>query len=296
MNLIVRRVNAVVSLIKWVRERRRDSTRFIDLFERDMEEIRETVGPLTGKRVLDIGCGMNYPHVVIFGELGCDVTGIDLEVVPPGEGLRGYLQFARKKGRKAGLKALLYHYVIDRKIHGGIQRKLGDGKRRGPADVRVMDAGRTVFDDNTFDLIYSCATLEHVDALPEVLAETKRIMKPGAIATFGIHLYASRSGGHNLELRDPATGKIAVPPPWDHLRENVYPSKLYLNKLRETEFRSAFEEQGFEIIGWRRVEAPRETEDKLTPELETELAEKGYTRDELLTEAVAACVRKPRTG
>lgn len=293
MKAIIRCVNSFISLINWARERRCDSDRFLGIFKRDLGDIENLIGPLQGKRVLEIGCGINYPHVVILHELGCDVTGIDLELVPPQEGLRGYLKFARQKSRKAALKALIYHCAIDRKIHADIRRQLGGKQRRQPVDVRVIDAGRTVFEDNTFDLVYSCATLEHVDDLPGVLAETKRVMKPGAVAIFGIHLFASRSGGHNLALRDPATGKLATPPPWDHLRDNLFPPKLYLNKLREADFRNAFVDQSLEIIEWRRVPASKETEDLLTPELEQELAKAGYTREELLTEAAAAYVRKP---
>jgi len=155
-----------------------------------------------------------------------------------------------------------------------------------------MDAAHTDFDDDSFDLIYSCAMLEHVEDLSSVLAETRRILKPGGVAVFGIHLFASRSGGHNLQDRDANTGKLVAPPPWDHLRQNLYPTKLYLNRLRERDFRMAFEHAGLQVLDWRTVPSPPEDAALLTDELERELAAKGYTRTELLTEAVTAFVTK----
>jgi len=290
MNLS-RRINTLFSIISWARQRRADADRFIKLFDNDLGHVEDIIGPLAGKRVLEIGCGMNYPHMVMFQSLGCDVTGIDLEVVPPAEGFSGYLKYSRKHGRKKALRAFIYHYLLDRKIHSDIRRRLGRLGRKGPLDIRVMDAGKMQFADNTFDLIYSCATLEHVQDLSAVLSEIKRVLKPDGLAVLGFHLFASRTGGHAFD-RDERTGKRVEPPPWDHLRDNLFPTRLYLNKLRESDFRKAFDDQRFEMIQWRRAPSPPEDEKLLTPEIERELAAKGYTRDELLTTGVTAYVRK----
>lgn len=57
---------------------------------------------------------------------------------------------------------------------------LDKAKQRVPkAELRLADLSKIDFPDNYFDFITCTETIEHVDAYQEVLAEFKRILKPG---------------------------------------------------------------------------------------------------------------------
>jgi 2-polyprenyl-6-hydroxyphenyl methylase / 3-demethylubiquinone-9 3-methyltransferase len=97
-----------------------------------------------GKRVLDVGCGGGI-LAEEFAQLGCEVTGID-----PSE---ASLEAARAHAKDMG-------YTID--------------YRAGSGEALPFDAA-------TFDWVYCCDVLEHVDDLDRVTAEIARVLKPGGV-------------------------------------------------------------------------------------------------------------------
>lgn len=101
----------------------------------------------SGKKTLDIGSGGGL-LAEEFARLGCRVTGID-----PSE---ASLITARSHAEQSGL------------------------------DIAYLQAtGEDLpFEDETFDIVYCCDVLEHVNDLDLVIAETARVLKPG-----GIYLY-----------------------------------------------------------------------------------------------------------
>lgn len=105
------------------------------------EELR--VQP-AGLRVLDVGCGGGL-LAEEFARLGCVVTGVD-----PSE---PSLAAAREHAAGQGL-AIEY--------------------RRGSGEALP-------FPDTSFDLIYCCDVLEHVNDVGQVIAETARVLRPGGI-------------------------------------------------------------------------------------------------------------------
>ena len=100
-----------------------------------------------GRRTLDVGCGGGL-LAEEFARLGCRVTGID-----PSE---PSLETARAH---AELSRLEIEYL----------RGVGE---------------ELPFEDASFDTVYCCDVLEHVDDLARVIAETARVLRPG-----GIYLY-----------------------------------------------------------------------------------------------------------
>ena len=108
------------------------------------EELRLTP---TGLRVLDVGCGGGL-LAEEFARLGCAVTGID----PSGESLAAAREHAAAQG-------LTIAY----------QRSMGEA---------------LPFAADSFDVVYCCDVLEHVDDPEQVIAETARVLKPG-----GVYLY-----------------------------------------------------------------------------------------------------------
>ena len=97
--------------------------------------------------MLDVGCGGGL-LAEEFAGLGCRVTGVD----PSTESL----QTAREHARVSGLEI---DYVD------------GTGEQ-------------LPFPDATFDVVYCCDVLEHVDDLQRMLDESARVLKPG-----GVYMY-----------------------------------------------------------------------------------------------------------
>jgi 2-polyprenyl-6-hydroxyphenyl methylase/3-demethylubiquinone-9 3-methyltransferase len=100
-----------------------------------------------GLHVLDIGCGGGL-LAEEFARLGCIVMGVD----PSEESLVA----ARAHAADQGLAI-------------GYQCALGEA---------------LPFGDASFDVVYCCDVLEHVDDVPQVIAETARVLRPG-----GTYLY-----------------------------------------------------------------------------------------------------------
>lgn len=100
-----------------------------------------------GKRVLDIGCGGGF-LAEEFATLGCEVTGIDPSAPT----------------------------IVQAEVHA---------KEAGLAITYRVAAGEAIpFADATFDIVYCCDVLEHVDDLDTVIAETARVLKPGGVYLF----------------------------------------------------------------------------------------------------------------
>jgi 2-polyprenyl-6-hydroxyphenyl methylase / 3-demethylubiquinone-9 3-methyltransferase len=102
---------------------------------------------LHGKKTLDVGCGGGLLAEEL-ARLGCDVTGID-----PSE---QSVAVARAHARQEGL-------AIDYRLAAGEHIPLPDG---------------------TFDIVYCCDVLEHVQDLRQVIAEISRVLKPGGVFLF----------------------------------------------------------------------------------------------------------------
>ncbi len=101
----------------------------------------------SGKRALDIGCGGGF-LAEEFASLGCFVSGID----PSSESIAQ----ARRHAKQSGLEI----------------------------DYRVAPGEMIPFEDASFDIVYCCDVLEHVDDLQRVIAETARVLKPGGVYLF----------------------------------------------------------------------------------------------------------------
>ena len=89
--------------------------------------------------------------------------------------------------------------------------------------VQDYDGRHIPFENASFDIVFSSNVLEHVRELPELLAETRRVLKPGGIA---IHLLPSASwrfwtflahyifvGKSVIGLQKPVPGMVSVTSP-----------------------------------------------------------------------------------
>jgi SAM-dependent methyltransferase len=244
--------------------------------------------PVAGARILDMGCGQTATMSLLFRAEGAHVTGIDIEVptlrMSPGT----FAEVWRRNGAERALKSLARHLLFDAKFIDDLARELGKPISIDGLDLRVMDATRMEFEDSTFDFVHSLAVFEHIDDVPGAIRELNRVLKPGGIAVITPHLFASLSGGHNLEWLWPDERGSDKVEPWDHLRKNRHPANAFMNRLKLSEYQDAFREHMDVIEEQLSVEG----EHHLTDELEAELTAAGYSREDLLTRTVTFFVRK----
>lgn len=106
----------------------------------------EMLGDVRGKDVLDHGCGHGMASVVL-ARRGARVTGVDLSA--------GYVDEAR---RRAAANEVAARFL--------------------PADAEHLP-----FADESFDAVWGCAILHHLD-LRRAGAELRRVLRPGGVAVF----------------------------------------------------------------------------------------------------------------
>ena len=105
--------------------------------------------PTQGKRILDIGCGIGGPAFEMARTHGADVVGIDLE---------------------APL----------------IERAQADAEEHGLSDrctFRTVEVGPLDFPDASFDIVLSSGALTQTADKGPMLAEIRRVLKPGGYLT-----------------------------------------------------------------------------------------------------------------
>lgn len=280
-------LDRTLSLLRQYRHNRSFAAHDYGVFQECRAAFERHAGrPITGARVLDIGCGQRFPVTLLFRAFGAETTGIDTDVVEPRLTPSACLRMIRANGVERFVKTAVRRAIFD----GAYFRELGLLADRPlpfrDLDLKLMDARALDFPPAHFDLVHSNAAFEHMADVPRVLDEMARTLKPGGFAVVGVHLFPSLSGGHHLDWASPDASPSARVPPWDHLRENLHPAHPYLNRWREREFLAAFE-QRFEILEHR---SWFEGEKLLTPEIERELAP-AWTRDELLKRSIRVTLR-----
>jgi len=223
------------------------------------ERRRDTAPFFDGKRpprILDLANGRLRPQYSILKADGQKVYGIDrVNRSPSGWVDRSY-QFAR----------LLY----------GVRLRSSPSSSRGSALVGG-DAAFLPFKDSTFDLVTSVAAFEHFQHVPAVVADLRRVLRPGGIAHIRIHPFTCPSGAHNLpSMEIPLRILPRGAEPWDHLRKRRIPVSVPLNEWRLGQYLDAFRRH-FEIL--KSYCAMPEGAGMLTPEIRAELSR--YSTEEL---------------
>lgn len=243
-------------------------------FKTARDILHKYAGDITGRVVLDVGCGRLCGQALLFQGLGNRVTGIDLTCIiinKPGYG-KYWLSFARN-GLAGFARDTLYDLLGKNKAYYQRLRSLSGFKLEPKSlDIRQMNAENMLFPDNIFEIVISNDAFEHIADVPRAISEVYRVLKEKGIAYVRIHLFTSLSGGHHAEWTN--TRKI---PPWDHLRARVHTVPVFLNKLREHEYISLFREK-FEILDV--IDGRYYGKGLLTPSIRSELSD--YSEEELL--------------
>jgi hypothetical protein len=128
--------------------------------------------------------------------------------------------------------------------------------------------------------------------VPDVRAANRTIagaLKPGGIAYIEIHLFPSLSGGHDLPWITPGRTILGDVKPWQHLRNPDWEAPVYLNRLRERDYRRAFEETpDLEIAEWNTEFT--EGADYLSDDVRAALPD--YSDEELTKRSIVVVVKK----
>ena len=218
-------------------------------------------------RVLDLGNGSLRPQYILLKAAGYWAYGIDLVNRPQWNVLNVGYVFAR----------WLYRW------------KLGLPIRDHDQTLICGDVSYLPFPGNTFDLVTSVAAFEHFVAVPIVVAELRRVLRPGGVVYVRIHPFTCPSGGHNVRITEiPLRRLPRNVDPWDHLRKRRLSFHVPLNEWRPKQYLAEFQKK-FAVL--KHYCAMREGEHLLTPEIESELS--GYSRDELTCGAYVIVARKP---
>jgi SAM-dependent methyltransferase len=242
-----------------------------------------------GKRVLDLGCGQRYPFALQLAAAGATTTALDVNHVAPGRATAAFLQTLRQNGPKRAVKSTVRRTMFDGRYYGALERAAGIPLRGYASRIQFVVADPTAatypLPPASLDLIVSNAVLEHVQDVPRLAVEVARLLAPGGLFYAVIHNYYSLSGGHNLEWAYPDQHPSHRVPPWDHLRENRYPTWVHLNRFTPEQYRETFDAVldvvHFQGIGLDHDPDTPEGESLLTPELARELSQ--HPRERLLT-------------
>lgn len=243
------------------------------------DELERHLGTMKGRTVLDVGCGPRYQLALLFQSFESRGVGIDIDLVRPKLGFpTKYGQLWRHDGLQRALQVLMRDGLgRDRAYYRALEKAAGVPLRLDQVDIRCMSVSDMTFSDATFDAAVSTAVFEHMADVPRAVHELARVLKDDGVIYMVVHLYTSLSGGHHPAWSSiEQYGASTSVPPWDHLRQDRFPSPVYLNKLRLQDYLDAFREC-FEILD---LKHEFEGEQILTPEIAKELAQ--FSREELL--------------
>lgn len=230
-------------------------------------------------RILDVGCGKEYPHTLLFHHSGHHVVGIDADLnrhpkVINKQSVKWFMWSVRKK--------LLHKYLLQ---HIHLKKSRGTMKLLGSSVTNLP------FKDNTFHAVISVAVWEHIIDVEAAVKEISRILTPSGIMKADAHLYTSISGSHHPLLTHlPLTSIPSRIKPWYHLRSPEVMSYQWINKLRIHEYQDIFDKY-FEELEW--IKHAGEGQELLTTEILDELS--SYSSEELTTRSFQFIGRNRKT-
>jgi SAM-dependent methyltransferase len=248
---------------------------------RDEQRIAHKLGrPVRDLRILEIGPGQGMERACYFG-VHNQVVGLDLDVIPRGFDVPGYVHVIQKNGFGRLAKTIGRKVILAPSNRAAWEQVVGTRPMPYPSMI-YGDICRAALDPESFDLILSWSVFEHLPDPEQALKNIIDALRPGGIFYLSLHLYTSHSGHHDIRA---FTGLEEQLPLWAHLRpsqrNHIHPS-AYLNEWR--------------LSQWRRLMAglaPGSTEylesydnwtkfgPRLVPSVRQELAE--YSDEELFT-------------
>jgi SAM-dependent methyltransferase len=204
--------------------------------------IEQALGkPLNDLMILEIGLGQGMERARYFG-IRNQVVGMDLDVIPKGLDLAGYLKLIRTNGFGRFIKTVGRKLIVAGPNRSGWAKAVGEKRFNDPA-IFYGDVCETIPAESTFDVVMSWSVFEHLADPEAALSNMIRALKPGGVIFISIHLYTSNNGHHDIRAFSGQEDKL---PPWGHLlesaRDQINPS-AYLNEWRLDQWRWLFEQK-----------------------------------------------------
>ena len=265
----------------------------VDVYRAFVETVTTlTSRPLSALRVLDLGCGANAPVTVLLHAAGCKVPGVDAFLGHRGGlGFRPsrYSAYLREAGPMKTLRKMAGELVFDRTYFSELRARTGLALTDHGLDLRTMDVQCPTLPEGAWDAVHSNATWEHVADVRSATRMVANALTPGGVAYIEVHLFPSLSGGHDLPWIVPGKTILGDVKPWQHLRDPAWKAPVFLNRLRERDYREIFETTpGLTIVDWRTEFT--EGRDLLTREIERALPD--YSAEELTKRSIIIVARK----
>jgi len=271
---------AIVKRVAILAERlRRDEARIASALGRELNRVD----------VLIVGPGPYLSEARFFG---CHnkVTAVDLDVIPRGLAPGPYIQMLRQNGigrfvKTVGRKVL----GVDRRYARAWRRECGVDRLSEPRVIQG-DILKGPPRQYAYDVVACWAVFQHLSDPALAIRHMKSALRPGGVIYFGVHLYTSNTGHHDIRAFTGGAGSL---PPWAHLRASTkgeVTSSAWINRWRLRDWRAMLDEHapGYQEYRETYGDASRPL---LRPEIRAELAE--FDDEELLTFDVFFLWQKP---
>jgi len=241
-------------------------------------------------KLLDVGCGQLLGNACIFG-VDNEVVGIDMALPFKVPYVADFVKSMRQCGMQRAVQTAVRQMLgMDRRFRNALMRRLAI-RALPEIETHLMDAHKLVFDESSFDGLYSFSVFQCVSDPGMAAAQLCRVLKPGGVAYVQLHLYTSLGGSdHPLLWAEPDKY-----PSWGHLRRSTpYYRKhgLPVNGWRLAQYKEIFG-RIFDEVHYVIYEAEQQQARLLlTPSIRAELAE--YSEEELLTSTLTILGRKAK--
>lgn len=269
-----------------------------NVFKKIMRDLSNFgINDFHGQRILDLGCGQRYPSTMLFSLVGADVYGLDINYISQEPYIVQFFKSTTHDGLKRAVKTLARHILFDKSYYDQLNKLAG--RPLSDAKLKLIMANprkaKYPVEDNFFDIVICNAVLQYVPDVRQFAVEINRMLRPGGIFHILYHNFYSLSGGHNPYWAYPDSSPPSNIPPWDHLRENKFPSFANLNKVKPDEVRDTFSKySALMLFEGRDINHDRgkyEGEKFYTEEIANELS--MYPKELLLTRSYSLIGRKP---
>lgn len=251
--------------------------------------LRESIGTLEGRAILEIGSGWE-PLIPMLFSL-CRVARVyltDLNYLLNKVTLIGSLNSLRLDERRILDTLGIESQEFERVVGGDIETEEEFLKRHGFIYLAPCDCRRLSLKESTLDVITSRSVLEHIPPLiiEEIFTECYRLLKPGGLACHFV------DNSDHWEHGDKSISRVNFLRFGDLTFRLTHLNSLnYQNRLRHIEYVEMLRKSGFEILRAERIVDPRAVEALATFPLAPRF--RRFSTEELATTDSYLLARKP---